>query len=77
MSLSLHAFGIILRHLDHHHEESVERVGRVLPTAAVLQRLAAVDFVGANYAIGVQDGFLRHNSHAVPHFHEEANIVRL
>ena len=34
-----------LRHLDRYLEEPVERVGRVLPLAAVLQRLAAVDLV--------------------------------
>ena len=34
-----------LRHLDRDFEESVERVGRVLPLAAILQRLAAVDLV--------------------------------
>ena len=34
-----------LRHLDRYLEEAVERVGRILPLAAVLQRLAAVDLV--------------------------------
>ena len=34
-----------LRHLDRYLEEAVKRVGRVLPLAAVLQRLAAVDLV--------------------------------
>ena len=44
-----------LRHLDRYLEESVERVGRVLPAAAVLQRLAAIDFVEPpRYAIFVQ-----------------------
>ena len=44
---------VTLRHLDRHLEEPVERVGRVLPLAAVLQRLAAVHFVGADNAVGV------------------------
>ena len=44
-----------LRHLYRDLEEPVERVGRVLPLAAVLQRLAAVDLVEPPlYAIFVQ-----------------------
>ena len=42
-----------LRHLDRYLEEPVERVGRMLPLAAVLQRLATVHLVGADNAVGV------------------------
>ena len=43
----------VLRHLDRYLEEAVEGIGRVLPLATVLQRLAAVDLVGADNDIGV------------------------
>ena len=53
-----------LRHLDRHLEESVERVRRVLPLAAILQRLATVHFIGADNAVRVQ---VRHlNGHKPP-----------
>ena len=44
---------VTLRHLDRYLEEPVKRVGRVLPLAAILQRLATVHFVGAYNDIGV------------------------
>ena len=68
-----------LRHLDRYLEESVERVGRVLPLAAVLQSLSTVDFVGADNTVGVQVGLPRHNRHAVLHFdpcRETRRLVR-
>ena len=44
-----------LRHLDRYLEEAVKRVGRVLPLAAILQRLAAVDLVEPpRYAVFIE-----------------------
>ena len=45
----------ILRHLDRYLEEAVEGVSRILPLAAVLQRLSAIDLIKPPlYAIFVQ-----------------------
>ena len=45
-----------LRHLDRHLKESVKRVRGILPLAAALQRLLAIDFVGTNDAVCVEIG---------------------
>ena len=64
-----------LRHLDRYLEETVEGVGRVLPAAAVLQRLAAVDLVCADNAIRVQVWIPCHDRCVVLHFNHRLQLT--
>ena len=64
-----------LWHLDRHLEESVERVGRVLPHSAIFQRLTAVDLVGTHNAIRVQVWISCHDRCVALHFNHRLQLT--